>query len=501
MKMTSDFNNTTLSFITKNTFMKKTTILTLISLLLINCNSDIKDDINPNNPIYSSEVEDRIGKVLNNLQVATEVDGNFKPQTLSERMAFYHTPAISIAVVNNGKIEWARGFGKSDLEKNTPTDIETMFQAASISKPIFALAVMKLKEKGIVDLDQDVNEYLTSWKIPKNGDWQPKITMRQLLSHTAGLTVSGFAGYTKNEKLPTIPQILNGEAPSNSSKVMADILPGTKYRYSGGGSVVAQLAVTDLIKKPFPEIIRDEIFKPLNLKKSTYSQPLPINFKHKTATAYPYKNQKINGNHHIYPEMGPAGLWTTPTELATIMIEIQNGLQGKSDFLKKETLEEMLTPQEYVSWMGIGFFLEGKDESTRFKHNGWNEGFISDFQGYKKIGSGVVIMINSNEGQGIINEIMNSIAKEYEWTDFLPKETKLETLDESILKYIGTYGEYKLDFENGKLFLTYQNQEPLELKKTMNGIYKNEYMNFEIKIKVNQLELTQAGQTKIFDKK
>jgi CubicO group peptidase (beta-lactamase class C family) len=282
---------------------------------------------------------------------------------------------------------------------------------------------------------------------------------------------------------------------------MVDILPGTKFRYSGGGTVVAQLAVTDLIKKPFPEIIEKNLFEPLNLKQSTFSQPLPTDFKYKTATAYSYKNRPIDGKYHLYPEMGPAGLWTTPTELATIMIEIQKGLQGKSDFLKKETLEEMLTPLEFANWAGIGFMLEGKDESARFKHNGWNAGFLSEFRGHKNIGMGIVIMLNSNEGQGIINEILNSVAKEYEWPDYLSKETKFETIDESILKSLGTYGEYKLDYVNEKLFLIYPNQEPLELKKTADGLYKNEFMNFEIRIKNNQLELTQDGQTKTFDKK
>jgi len=189
-------------------------------------------------------------------------------------MKFYNTPAVSIAVVNEGEIEWARGFGQSDLNSNTPTDIETMFQAASISKPVFALAVMKLNERGVIDLDKDVNEYLTSWKVPKNGDWQPKITLRQLLSHTAGLTVNGFLGYTKEEKLPTIPQILSGEEPANSAKVMVDILPGTQFKYSGGGTMVTQLVISDILKKPLPEIIEEELFRPLNLKQSVFKLTL-----------------------------------------------------------------------------------------------------------------------------------------------------------------------------------------------------------------------------------
>ncbi len=481
--------------------MKNLSFLLLTSLLLTNCNSNVKVESKPNNPEYSAEVEDRIEKVLNSLQVGTEIQGNFKIETLEERMAFYHTPAVSIAVVNNGKIEWARGFGKSDLESNTLTDIETMFQAASISKPIFALAVMKLKEKGKVDTEKDVNAYLSSWKIPKNGDWQPKISLRQLLSHTAGLTVHGFPGYANKEAIPTIPQILNGEKPANTGRVFVDILPGTKFRYSGGGTVVAQLAITDLLKKPFPEIMDEEVFRPLQLKQSTFSQPLPKDFKYKTATAYPYKNLPITGNHHIYPEMGPAGLWTTPTELATIMLEIQKGLSGTSDFIEKETLEEMLTPQEVANWIGIGFMLEGENESARFKHGGWNEGFLSEFRGHKNLGKGVVIMLNSNEGHGIIDEIMNAVAKEYEWPDYLTEETKFEPIDASVLNHLGEYGEYKLDHSNGQLFLVLPKQEPLELKRTTDGIYKNDYMNFELKITDKQLVLTQAGETKTFVKK
>lgn len=454
-----------------------------------------------NNPQYSSKVEERIERVLNNLQVEDGVKGNFGSDTLGNRMKFYNTPAVSIAVVNEGEIEWARGFGKSDLKSNAPTDIETMFQAASISKPVFALAIMKLKERGVIDLDKDVNEYLTSWKVPKNGDWQPKITLRQLLSHTAGLTINGFLGYTKEEKLPTILQILNGEEPANSAKVRVDILPGTQFKYSGGGTMVAQLVISDLLKKPLPKIIEEELFRPLNFKQSVFSQPLPTDFKYKVATAYPYKNDPVNGSHYIYPELGAAGLWSTPTELATIMIEVQKGIKGNSHLFKKEMLEEMLTPQKMASQIGIGFKIESKDKFERFGHEGSNVGFMSKLIGYKNNGKGVVVMLNSLEGRIIFDEIIYAVAMEYKWPDYLPKETKFEPVDESILSYIGTYGDYKLDYTKGKLFLIYQNQEPLELKKTTDGIYKNKYMNFVIKVRDKQMEFTQAGQTKIFGKK
>jgi len=143
----------------------------------------------------------------------------------------------------------------SDVSSNTPVDNTTIFQAASMSKPIFALAVMQLRDKGTIILDKDVNEYLKSWKIPAKENWHPKISFRQLLSHTSGLTVDGFPGYLSSETIPTLPQILNGEKPANTPAVEVNILPGTRFRYSGGGLTVAQLAVMDLMDKQFPAIM------------------------------------------------------------------------------------------------------------------------------------------------------------------------------------------------------------------------------------------------------
>lgn len=153
--------------------------------------------------------------------------------------------------------------------------------------------------------------------------------------------------------------------------------------------------------------------------------------------------------------------------------------------------------------IGIGFFLEGTDSTARFKHSGWNEGFISEFRGYRNNGKGVVIMINSNEGVAIINEIMNSVAEVYEWPDYLPKKTDFSNLNESnIKKLIGVYGDNEIELynSNNRLYLIYQNQEPLELRKTSNGFYKNEYLNLEIAFKDNDLDLTQEGQTKTYKK-
>ena len=267
-------------------------------------------------------ISGRISNVINNVCPATGLAHKFDPpQTLRQRMKQLHTPGVSIAVINNFAVEWAQGFGVCDVATKTKVTPETLFQAGSISKPIFALAVMRLVQDGRLNLDEDVNRYLSSWQVPANDGWQPKLTLRQLLSHTAGLTVHGFPGYQASEKLPTVPQVLNGEPPANTGKVEVNLLPGTQFRYSGGGTTVAQQAVVDVLNKPFPQIMRELVLDPLGLTHSTYEQPLPKRWVAQAATGHPWKENPVNGKFHTYPEMAAAGLWTTASDLATISVE------------------------------------------------------------------------------------------------------------------------------------------------------------------------------------
>jgi len=477
-----------------------------ILLLLISCSTAPKER-KFDNPKYSVEVEQRIQRIINNLQVETEFNEIYEAKTLSEQLKKYHTPGLSIAVINNGKIEWARGFGIANEESKDSVDIETLFEAGSVSKPTFALTVMKLKEKGIVDLDKDVNEYLKAWKVPSHDNWQPKLTLRQLLSHTAGLTVHGFPGYLKTDSIPTVPQLLSGKSPANTGEVKVNILPGTAFRYSGGGTTIAQQTIMDITGKSFPALTREELFNPLKLKHSTYMQPLPDSLEEIASTAFPYKGIPIVGRYHVYPEMAAAGLWTNPSELALLAIEVQKALKGESSFYKKETIEEMLTPQKIASNIGIGFFLNGKGDSARFGHGGWDEGFVTDLAAYKHLGKGAVIMINSNEGVALLNEIMQAIAIEYQWPDYLPKSQKPAALSVNEIKKVkGIYSneegqELKLDEANGILTLTYQHQNPIPLIKSTENKFYDKQFNFLISFDKDVLQFKQMGDTKSYKRK
>jgi len=434
---------------------------------------------------------ERINRIINNLHVKTAYRNKYKKSCISTRMKELHTPGISITVIDKGRIAWTKGFGVKEYGNTESVNNDTMFLAGSISKPVFALAVMKLKEKGIIDLDTDINNYLKRWKIPKVNYWQPKITLRQILSHTAGLTIHGFEGYLQTEKLPSTPQILSGEYPANTKEVVVNTLPGIKYRYSGGGTTIAQLAVEDLLGKPFPQIMNEELFQPLKIENSTYEQYLPSSRLNQIATGYFEKNQEVNGGHYVYPEMVAAGLWTTSNDLAKIIIEIQNALKGKSDYLKRETVEEMLTPQKIAPFMGISFFLDGTN-NERFSHTGCDHGFVAHLISYKNDSKGAVILVNSNEGTPIIEEIFMAIAEEYNWIDYFPKERNNVKINSKMInQYIGDYKsdsdiKIKIFSEKQTLYLKVNKQDPIVLSSVDSENFYIDILNTNIKFKITK---------------
>jgi CubicO group peptidase (beta-lactamase class C family) len=389
--------------------------------------------------------------------------------SLAARMAHYSTPGVSVAVIHDYRVEWASGFGVKHWGRTHPVTESTIFQAASLSKPIFALAVMRMVEAGVLDLDEDVNAYLTSWKVPPCGSWQPRVTLRQILSHTAGFTVHGFPGYMRCDPLPTLVDVLEGRSPANTKPVVVDILPGTQCRYSGGGTAVAQQVVMDVFGKPFPEIMNEWILQPLGMMESTWEQPLPALRWPSAATAHLWRNRSVDGRWHVYPEMAPAGLWSTPAELAQACIELQLALRGESSklFSKKTALsmlESGVDPE-----VGLGFFFSGEGENVRMGHTGWNEGFPSKMTFFRDKGMGAIIMLNSNQGWDLLDEIERAIAVEYGWPGYFPQE-KVALKSSSTLREAcsGCYRtptgeEFIVSEEASKLYLQVPGQKPVEL--------------------------------------
>jgi CubicO group peptidase (beta-lactamase class C family) len=360
---------------------------------------------------------------------------------LEERMRELKIPGVSVAVFENGRIEWARGWGVADATTGQKVEPDTRFQAASISKPVAAAAALALVSKGRMSLDADINTYLTTWKLPENEfTAKQKVTLRHLLSHSGGVTVSGFRGYASNEAVPTPRQLLDGVKPANSAPVRVDIPVGARYRYAGGGYSIVQLAIEEVTTKSFAEAARELVLEPLGMRHSTYVQPLPPELHAKGASAHRATGERIDGRWHTYPEQAAAGLWTTPSDLARFAIAIQQMAAGtaKTTIMSRELASAMMQP--VIDDYGLGLGISGTGRETRFGHGGSNVGFRCTLTAFKDTASGVVVMTNADRGGEILQDIVRAVAREYKWPGLAPLERTLGTSDAALYKdFAGRY--------------------------------------------------------------
>ena len=337
--------------------------------------------------------------------------------SLDQRMAHWSVPAVSIAVADSGRIIWARGFGVKEAGTTDSVAPSTMFQAASISKPIAVTGMLRMVDSGQLELDRPVSAYLETWTIP-DGRQTPEhpVTLRRIASHSAGFTVQGFPGYRAGESIPTVQQILDGAAPANTAPVRVDGLhPGEAYRYSGGGLTVMQLIMTDVADEPFPSLMRRLVLDPLGMTHSTYQQPLPLDRSDDIAAGHTSEGEGkvIIGRWRTYPEMAAAGLWTTPTDLLTWAINVAAVRNGGSTFVARELVDEMLTPQ--IERMGLGVILRDTGTAFHFTHSGSNVGYRSRLVYYPATGQGAVVLTNGNRGAELGAELFAALAEVFEW--------------------------------------------------------------------------------------
>jgi CubicO group peptidase (beta-lactamase class C family) len=417
-----------------------------------------------------TSVEERIRRIENGLLLERKPwQSSPERATLAERMAFRNVPGVSVAVIYEGRIEWARGYGVLESGKPEPVADDTLFQAGSISKALTAAAALRLVERGRLALDQDVNTFLVSWRVPVNDGWQPRLTLRHLLSHTGGTTVHGFPGYHRDSVLPSLTQVLDGKMPANTPAVFVNALPGAQYRYSGGGTSIVQQLLIDVTGKSFPDLMRELVLDPAGMEHSTFEQPLPEALWSRAATGhYWVKHNPVAGKWHVYPEMAAAGLWTTASDLARFALAIQQSATGESTgLLSAGMAAQMLTPQ--IENSGLGVFLSGSGETTRFGHDGEDHGFVSTVEAYTRLGLGMAIMTNVYAGERFYGELRAAIAQEYGWPDFLPEERVAAGLDSATFDdYTGEYElapgrHWLVEREGGGLSLRVPGQDPIVL--------------------------------------
>jgi CubicO group peptidase (beta-lactamase class C family) len=393
--------------------------------------------------------------------------------TLAERMAHHSVPAVSIAVINNGEIEWARAYGMADVEGQRDAATRTLFQAASISKPVAATAALAFVEEGRLTLDSDVNQYLTSWQIPANEHMHGEaVTLRRIVTHTAGLTVHGFPGYARSADIPMTVGVLDGLG--NTDPIRVDTTPGTINRYSGGGYTVMQLMLSDVAGQPFEQVLKERVLDPIGMTVSTYEQPLPEPRWLEAATGYRSDGKPVEEQWHVYPEQAAAGLWTTPTELAMwglAILAYHDGEEG--GVLSPDMARQMLDPGEHGHGLGPAV---GEDREY-FGHGGSNEGFRCQLVVFMD-GRGAAVMTNSDNGGALAREVLATLADEYDWPAYRATEREIAEVDPSV--YTELAGRYVLEgqafqveivLEDGNVTLVAPGEPILELLPESDSVF------------------------------
>ncbi len=348
----------------------------------------------------------------------------FDPFSLEELMAHFGVPGVSIAVIQDFELHWAKGYGIADVETGATVNPETLFQAASISKPVNAMAFLRAAQEGKLSMDDDINTMLKSWKLPKSPFTQAQsVTPRLLASHTAGLGDGfGFPGYSPSDPLPTTIQILNGDKPSNVGPVLLVRPPLTAFHYSGGGITILQLALTDALGKSYAEILQETVLGPVGMTQSTFEQPLSPERDRNAARAHDGEGRAMGDKWHVYPELAAAGLWTTPTDLARFAIEVQKSLRGEANHvLSQMMIKEMVSPVG-VGDFAVGFSLTKAGQGWYFEHGGGNWGFCCLLFAHKVKGYGFAVMTNAKNGGIIVGELKERIERAYGY----------DTLDKSV---------------------------------------------------------------------
>lgn len=386
--------------------------------------------------IHSNSSKNIEKEILNGLRPAVYIPNNEVTYNIEDRMRHWDVPAVSLVVIDNLKIAYSGSFGVIKKGDSTYVDSKTLFQAASVSKPVAAVGAMTLAYKNELDIDADINKLSKGWQLPYDDDEKP-VTIRQILSHSAGLSVGGFTGYFSEDNLPSLYEIIEGIPPANSPAVRIIKPPSTRFMYSGGGYQVMQKIMEDVEGKVFPQIMYNNVFQPLNMTNSFYA---PLDSIRKKNAAYGHTDDDFIPNHApIHVESAAGGLWTTPTDLGLLLIELMKAYNNQeSKILDSLTLTSMMQPNFWD--FGLGFKVMGEGKDFRFSHGGATMGWHSHFMAFPMRGQAVVIMTNGANGWVLWSEIVRSVADVFNWPNEKPRIVKpIELPADQIYDYTGTY--------------------------------------------------------------
>ncbi|WP_109852217.1 serine hydrolase domain-containing protein [Aquimarina sp. AU58] len=437
-------------FLKKVLVIKKNVTIFLLIILFQSCTEKSNTDT----------TIDLIKKVETGLTTRVHIAGD-STWSIEERMKHYGIPGVSIAVIHNGKVAWAKGYGVMDTKSKVPVTDKTLFQVSTIGMSLTAYGALRLVDQNKVTLSEDINSYLKSWKLPDSEfTKEKKVTIKNLLSHSAGINVHDFQGYSTDVPVPTLIEILNGTSPANSNPIIVDKAINENLWISAGGYTIIQQMMMDIEGKKFPELMNELVLQPLEMNNSRFNQSLTTEQLKTAATGYLRDGSMVKGKRHIYPELASNGLWATAEDLAKFVINIQQTLKDKSNKgLSKDMTELMLTPSSKNRYgqYGLGFSIYNKKDEVYFEHHGWSTGFYSRMTAHRDKGYGVVVLTNTPL-PSFVFEVFRSVALAYEWDNYFPVHKKIEIEQSLVDKITGRY------LANGRIVEVFQKDNQLLYK-------------------------------------
>ena len=400
--------------------------------------------------------------------------------SLAERMRHYKVPGVAIAVLKNGEVVRAVGYGVREAGTQDKVDGDTLFSVGSISKVVTAATTLRLVAQGRLDLDRNVDDYLKRWKLPASAEVpQPRVSLRMLMSHTSGLGVHGFADYQPGAPLPTLVQVLDGQTPAKGEAVRFKHAPGLLNDYSGGGVTVEQAAIEDATGQPLHQLAEAQVFAPLGMRRSTFESPLSAArgniAKAHTSDGAP---TALPRGWESFAEAGASGLWTSAHDLGRFIGSLIKSYQGRADFLPQPLATAMMT-EVSPSTFGLGPRLGGTGVGRHFFHMGANESYLAFMEGYPETGDGYVILTNGSKGGDLAAEIRNALADAIN----LGAHPPLRTVALRVPPSLDYAGRYRLDAA-----------VPMDLRRALADSF--DYESIQVSIAGEAVEITLPGQDK-----
>ena len=415
------------------------------------------------NCVADAEAQAARQKVADHMRPRVVFQDQEQSAGMLQRMAVHHTPALSVAVIRDGKLDWTAAWGVLE-SSGAKADCSSLFQGGSLAKPATLVAVLRMKQAGAIGFDDDIETLLTDYRLPAGQQSaENPVTLRNLFRHTSGITPGGYQGYSPESALPTTTQILRGQAPANAPAIAVVAKPNEHLAYSGGGYTLIEAALQDRFKRPFEQLMQEWLIGPFGMRQASFVQPMPNANRNHAAKGHVVDGSPVPGGWNNHPERAAAGLWATPSDLARLLVQLRKASEGKSSFLGQALVSELLA--DPIEGHSYGFRRIGEGDDLFITHYGGTAGYRAGMTINLLTGDGAVYLSNSDSGSELGVEFLNAVSEVYGWNEFKTVKVKRVVQSEEVLRSLAGLYDFQggptvaVEFEQGGLTLVFPNKD------------------------------------------